>query len=400
MASRNSKNSGMRLLWIPGGGRKGHTKGRFDSTNKRISYSTRQKKSEVWSLGGSKAQNELLNAEPDVSLLDGPSTSGIASIACATAVGSSAAVIAKNSTSTFPSNEGATAAAECLTDASTSDSSQQQQQDNNNQTSPTTPNSTASTAQLISPPLSPLIHTDQFEQIDSDTESSNMPAKSHQPIPVIVTTTTTAQIMDENRYSILGKDITTNEFDIYTLPSPPNKDATHNSIENLNSSSGTTASQKSPSGSPIHKKESIITTTAITNESHNANNHAPQQQEQNGSVNSSPIKKKHHHRNHNNNQGDVNSIESITEDTTSDKIPSADLDWIDSAIQDRNDRVFLTKTKKKKKNKLAAKGKGLDQLDGVPAATKEDTKSEAAEDDEKVVKCLYYTLMCCDCTLQ
>ncbi|XP_073829341.1 uncharacterized protein isoform X3 [Musca autumnalis] len=343
-------------------------------------------------------RRRLIWREPDVSLLDGPSTSGIASIACATAVGSSAALIAKNSTTTFPpSNEGASAV-EYLTDASTSDSQQ------NNQTSPTTPNSTASTAQLVSPPLSPLIHTD-LDQIDSDTESSNMPAKSHQPIPVIVTTTTTAQIMDvsydrENRYSILGKDITTNEFDIYTLPSPPKDDSAHNSsTENLNSSSGTTASHKTPSsGSPVHK-ESIITTKAITNESHN---HQPQQQQQheqqNGSVNNSPIKKKTHHRNHNNNQGDVNSIESITEDTASAKIPSTDLDWVDTAIQDHNDREILTKPKKKKKNKLS-KGKGLDQLDGVPS-TKEDTKSEAPEDDEKVVKCLYYTLMCCDCTLQ
>ncbi|XP_058985335.1 TNF receptor-associated factor family protein DDB_G0272098 isoform X2 [Musca domestica] len=395
MASRNSRTSGMRLLWIPGG-RKGHPKGRFDSTNKKISYSTRQKKSEVWSLGGSKAQNELLTAEPDVSLLDGPSTSGIASIACATAVGSSAAVIAKNSnnSTTFPSNEAA--AAECLTNAS--DSHQQQQQ--HNQTSPTTPNSTASTAQLISPPLSPLIQTD-LDQIDSDTESFTMPAKSHQPIPVIVTTTTTAQIMDENRYSILGKDITTNEFDIYTLPSPP-KDAIHTSIDNLNSSSGTTASQISPSESPIHK-ESIIT-TAITNESHTNHHSQPQlqqqQQEQNGSVNSTPVKKKHHNRNHNNNQGDVNSIESITEDTTSEKIPSGDLDWVDSALQARNDREILTKSKtKKKKNKLS-KGKGLDQLDGVPSANKEENKNETPEDDEKVVKCLYYTLMCCDCSLQ
>lgn len=62
MASRNGKKSmGLRMLWIPGG-RKSHPKGRFDATNKKISYSTRQKKSEVWSLGGSKAQNDLLQA--------------------------------------------------------------------------------------------------------------------------------------------------------------------------------------------------------------------------------------------------------------------------------------------------------------------------------------------------
>lgn len=91
----------------------------------------------------------------------------------------------------------------------------------------------------------------------------------------------------------MGKDITTNEFDIYTLPSPPKE--VGNSEENLNSSSGTTASQKSHSGSP--HKESIIT-SAITNESHQNHNH----EQNNGSVHSSPVKKKHNHRNHNNNQ--------------------------------------------------------------------------------------------------
>lgn len=62
MASHNGKkSSGLRMLWIPGG-RKSHPKGRFDSTNKTVSYTTRQKKSEVWSLGGSKAQRDFLHA--------------------------------------------------------------------------------------------------------------------------------------------------------------------------------------------------------------------------------------------------------------------------------------------------------------------------------------------------
>lgn len=62
MASRNGKkSSGLRMLWIPGG-RKHHPKGRFDTTNKHVSYSTRQKKSEVWSLGGSRTQRDLLLA--------------------------------------------------------------------------------------------------------------------------------------------------------------------------------------------------------------------------------------------------------------------------------------------------------------------------------------------------
>lgn len=61
MASNSSKksksSSGLRVLWIPG--RKSHPKGRLSSTNKQISYSPTQKRSEVWTLGGSKAQAEL-----------------------------------------------------------------------------------------------------------------------------------------------------------------------------------------------------------------------------------------------------------------------------------------------------------------------------------------------------
>ena len=97
----------------------------------------------------------------------------------------------------------------------------------------------------------------------------------------------------------------------------------------------------------------------------------------------------------NNSQGDVNSIESITEDNISEKIPSADLDWIDEVVQERQDREILSKPKKKKKKKNA---KELDQLDGVPM--KENSiDTSVKEEDEKVVKCLYYTLMCCDCTI-
>ncbi|XP_065364755.1 mucin-2 isoform X2 [Calliphora vicina] len=368
MASRNGKkSSGLRMLWIPGG-RKSHPKGRFDSTNKKISYSTRQKKSEVWSLGGSKAQKDLLEADPDISLLDGPSTSGLSSLACATAAATGATAVA------------AATSAQCLESHNSPDTTSESSTYNHQQQhSPTTPNSSTSTAPLISPPQSPLEQTLQLSNSNTTQPSitsnttTTMPAKSHQPIPVIVTTTTTAEIMEENRFSLLaGKDIVTNELDIYTLPSPPTNDL--NSQENLNNSSGTTVSQITPSGSP-----------------HKMNNGS-----QNGSVSNTPVKKKHQNRNHNNNQGDVNSIESITEDTVSEKIPTANLDWIDAVVQERQDREILAKPKKKKKKKHA---KELDQLDGVPMKENSTDASLKDEDDEKVVKCLYYTLMCCDCTI-
>ncbi|XP_037807080.1 mucin-5AC isoform X1 [Lucilia sericata] len=376
MASRNGKkSSGLRMLWIPGG-RKSHPKGRYDATNKQISYTTRQKKSEVWSLGGSKAQKDLLQADPDTTLLDGPSTSGLSSsLAAATGATAVAAAAVTN--------------AQCLESHNSPDTTSENLTlyNNQQQISPTTTYSSTSTAPLISPSQSPLelsnYSTPSLINNNNTTPTTptttTMPAKSHQPIPVIVTTTTTAEIMEdtnslqENRFSLLaGKDIVTNELDIYTLPSPPTTNL--NSQENLNHSSGTTVSQITPSGSP-----------------HKLNNGS-----QNGSVNNSPVKKKQQHRNHNNNQGDVNSIESITEDTVSEKIPSANLDWIDAVVQERQDREILAKPKKKKKKKNV---KELDQLDGVPMKESSTDAASVKEEDEKVVKCLYYTLMCCDCTI-
>ncbi|XP_037807082.1 cell wall protein DAN4 isoform X3 [Lucilia sericata] len=323
-----------------------------------------------------RTQHLISLRDPDTTLLDGPSTSGLSSsLAAATGATAVAAAAVTN--------------AQCLESHNSPDTTSENLTlyNNQQQISPTTTYSSTSTAPLISPSQSPLelsnYSTPSLINNNNTTPTTptttTMPAKSHQPIPVIVTTTTTAEIMEdtnslqENRFSLLaGKDIVTNELDIYTLPSPPTTNL--NSQENLNHSSGTTVSQITPSGSP-----------------HKLNNGS-----QNGSVNNSPVKKKQQHRNHNNNQGDVNSIESITEDTVSEKIPSANLDWIDAVVQERQDREILAKPKKKKKKKNV---KELDQLDGVPMKESSTDAASVKEEDEKVVKCLYYTLMCCDCTI-
>lgn len=92
-------------------------------------------------------------------------------------------------------------------------------------------------------------------------------------------------------------------------------------------------------------------------------------------------------------QGDVNSIESITEDTMITDAKMIEL------LQDKStqeETKVASKTKRKRKKKYA-NVKELDQLDGVTAkGTAVDTPKE---DDERVVQCLYYTLMCCDCTI-
>ena len=61
-----------------------------------------------------------------------------------------------------------------------------------------------------------------------------------------------------------------------------------------------------------------------------------------------------------------------------------------------HNKETLRKTKRKKKKKVNSV-KEMDQLDGVP--TKSNISEASTEDDEKVVTCLYYTLMCCDCTI-
>lgn len=91
----------------------------------------------------------------------------------------------------------------------------------------------------------------------------------------------------------------------------------------------------------------------------------------------------------------MNSIESITEDTMTTDVKMTDLmqDEIDSHPEDSK---AVSKTKRKRKKKYA-NVKELDQLDGV--ASKGTTLDQPKEEDERVVQCLYYTLMCCDCTI-
>uniref|UniRef100_A0A0K8TX45 Uncharacterized protein n=3 Tax=Bactrocera latifrons TaxID=174628 RepID=A0A0K8TX45_BACLA len=191
-----------------------------------------------------------------------------------------------------------------------------------------------------------------------------------------VTTTTTAEIMDENRFSILGKDIS-NEIDVYDLPSPPKNGINTPPPEGatsvlLNTSAGTT------------------TSTATTPSPSNT----PKQHSERDSVASLSPKKKHQYKNENNNhQNDIDSIESISDNT---KLPSNDLEWIDELVLERNGKELLSKKNKKKKKKISTT-KELDQLDGV--SSKQNAKDGAPDEDDKVVKCLYYTLMCCDCTI-
>lgn len=65
-------------------------------------------------------------------------------------------------------------------------------------------------------------------------------------------------------------------------------------------------------------------------------------------------------------------------------------------LDSHEDTKVVSKTKRKRKKKYA-NVKELDQLDGVhQKGTIIDTPKE---ENERVVECLYYTLMCCDCTI-
>ncbi|XP_017484286.1 PREDICTED: putative uncharacterized protein DDB_G0271982 isoform X2 [Rhagoletis zephyria] len=364
LSNKSSRSSGLRILWIPGR-HKSHPKGRFDATNKQVVQANAQKKNEVWSLGGSKNQRDLL----DSNIFEGPSVSGITSAACA--LGTVGAEKCATATATptisisLAEEDGKNTDANSLNVAATSSNS-----------SPAP--STDSTTPLVSTPNSPDTGATSKIIIATTTKTADSMHTSDISMPIkttltTVTTTTTAEIMDENRFSILGKDIS-NNIDVYDLPTPPKNGLNTPPPEGatselLNASSGTTASTTT-TPSPTH----------------------PSKQHYGRESSCSPTKKKNHKNENNNHQNDINSIESISDNT---KIPSNDLEWIDELLLERNGKEMLNK-KKKKKKKISTT-KELDQLDGV--SSKHNNKDDLDVEDEKVVKCLYYTLMCCECTI-
>ncbi|TDG39509.1 hypothetical protein AWZ03_014068 [Drosophila navojoa] len=322
-SSKKNKSSGLRILWIPG--RKSHPKGRLSSTNKHISYSPTQKKSEVWSLGGSKAQTKLID-------LPSPEISGTSTSSSLALLGGMSSTLVKSvkgdslNRSNITTLDDAIAVSECAT-------------------LPTTP--IAAITPNLNSPLS--------ELAPSTASTAAMPS------PIVVTT---VEILD--LHSILTPD------DLPKVPSLGETDIS--TAVGLNSSAGTTAS-------------------IATNSSPLANSKA---HNQTAVRSSSPNKNRY--RNHNNNQDDINSIESISSFNRNQI--SSNFEWIDEMVHQRNCSELMHKNKRKK-SKRSVVSQEMDQLDGRAVKEKHDTKSMAPYDDndEKVVKCLYYSLMCCDCTI-
>ncbi|XP_064555828.1 integrator complex subunit 6 homolog isoform X3 [Drosophila montana] len=185
------------------------------------------------------------------------------------------------------------------------------------------------------------------------------PSTTAMASPIVVTT---VEILD--LHNILNPD------DLPKVPSIGETDLSTSAVV-LNSSAGTTAS---------------ITTNSSPLANRKAHNQA-------AANNSSPHKSRY--RNHNNNQDDINSIESISSFNRNQV--NTNFEWIDEMVQQRNCSELMHKNKRKKSKKMID-AKESDQLDGRKIKEKQGM-APYEDNDEKVVKCLYYSLMCCDCTI-
>ncbi|XP_001355066.1 uncharacterized protein [Drosophila pseudoobscura] len=314
------KSSGMRVLWIPG--RKSHhPKGRYSTTSKHVSYSGPQKKSEVWSLGGSKAQTELI---------DFPMSEGLATPSSSLSIVATCSLVQSVKLDHHTSSDDLVGLSETAT-------------------------LPASPGAEDTPPHSPL------------SEAPSTPSTKAMTSPNVITT---AEV--QNLHNFLCPE---------ELPKVPGHLAATAEAElALNSSAGTTASIATTSSPLVNRKAEPQQMPAITSHSQQA----------------SPQKTKY--KNHNNNQEDINSIESLS------SFPrfqgnAADFDWIDEMVQQRNCNELMHKNKRKKGSKKAIESLEKDQLDGKSYDYKTKDNIDNNDGDEKMVTCLYYSLMCCDCTI-
>ncbi|KAH8303710.1 hypothetical protein KR018_001970 [Drosophila ironensis] len=338
--SKKGKSTPMRILWIPG--RKAHSKGRYTTTSKHVSYSGPQKKSEVWSLGGTKAQSELI---------DLPTSD--------------------DSSNVLPSSSSLSVVASCSVIHSTNVSIEDLAIISETGTLPATPSSYDSRS-----PSSPFSETAPLTASTIAMNSPNM--------------ITTAEIQSMVRSSLelplehptIARSLfwQNNFLTVDELPQVPGG-AGEATEGGLNSSTGTTASVATTSSPPGTHKTDVPAATSIT-------------------PHTTPQKTKY--KNHNNNQEDINSIESLSSWPRCQR-NATDFDWIDEMVQQRNCNEMMHKNKRKKSKKvLEAGSEASDHLDGKFLGY--DAKEKAIDKtddngDEKVVKCLYYSLMCCDCTI-
>ncbi|KAH8297610.1 hypothetical protein KR054_004413 [Drosophila jambulina] len=300
-STKKSQSSGIRILWLPG--RKSHSKDRISTTKEHISYSGPQDKSQMPSLGGSKAQSELsdLPVAEEGNVHAPSSLSLVATCSLAAQSGKGDWAVSETATlhSTFIAKD--------------------------------------------SPNLRP---TFSLSEIAPSTSTSSM------TWPNVITT---AEVQDT-------RNIVSPE-DLKKVPTATGE---------------TECVLKCSAGSTVSKAQEAQTT---------------------------PDKIKY--KSHNNNQEDINSIESISSFQRFQE-NVADFDWIDEMVEQRkcNERMHKNKqTKASKKVLDSSLQPEADQLDGQVYSFRNNDKAKINSskgnegDDEMVVKCLYYSLMCCDCRI-
>lgn len=209
-----------------------------------------------------------------------------------------------------------------------------------------------------------LLEADGLE--NSPSISGIVPATCAAAVPSIATATE-MPALTENKFSVLAK-IDDNS---YQLPSPPR----NGEKQNGNNNDHISASDLISDSSSNHNLKKIDEDLEDDLPS------PPGCEDHHSDVNSehSPHKKlsinKRRSYNNYHPEVDINSIESVSES----KLQYSDSDITDGVYSSSHNNK---KTKRKNKKNKKANKNGPNE-----------------EDDEKIVKCLYYTLMCCECTI-
>lgn len=58
--AKNKSGSGLKILWIPGRKKQHHDKGVYKPTNYKVEHKHNDRNNESWSLGGSKAHEDIV----------------------------------------------------------------------------------------------------------------------------------------------------------------------------------------------------------------------------------------------------------------------------------------------------------------------------------------------------
>ncbi|XP_055843906.1 myb-like protein D isoform X4 [Episyrphus balteatus] len=206
----------------------------------------------------------------------------------------------------------------------------------------------------------------EAEALDSPSISGLMPVTCAVAAPNIASTTDEMPVLTENKFSVLAKIDDNN----YQLPSPPRDGEKHNG--NNNHVSASDLISDSTSNHNLKKidedLEDDLPSPPSCEDHHSdvASEHSPHKKH-------SSINKRRSYNNYHP-EVDINSIESVSES----KLQYSDSDITDGVYSNSHNN---NKKRKNKKNKNS-KNNGAKE-----------------EEDEKIVKCLYYTLMCCECTI-